>query len=228
MKNFLKQYSFYFLIVIFVLVLVAGSLINKRFQSNNTIQSNNNATISESVEQPTQNPMPTSTTNEATETAEEIPTSYQIENFPLQPQAPFANWDQTHDEACEEAAVILVQWWKNGKDTITAQEMDSEILKMVSWQEQNFGGYHDLNAAETVKLAHDFYGLELTPKYNITTEDIKREVVQGNPVILPTAGRLLGNPYFRSPGPIYHMVVATGYKGNNIIVQDVGTKRGEN
>ena len=33
----------------------------------------------------------------------------------------------------------------------------------------------------------------------------------GNLIILPTAGRVLENPYFTPPGPIYHNLVLIGY-----------------
>jgi hypothetical protein len=39
--------------------------------------------------------------------------------------------------------------------------------------------------------------------------------------------RLLGNPNFTSPGPLYHNLVLVGYDGDNIITNDPGTKRGE-
>ena len=164
-----------------------------------------------------QSPSPTTT----------LPSSYLIKNFPFQSQAPFANWDQLHDEACEEAAVILVKWWDDDKSTISAQTMDSEILKMVDWEVKNWGSHKDLTVKETAEMAKEFYGLELNPQYGIDIDMIKSEVSQNRPVIVPTAGRLLGNPYFRQPGPIYHMLVIIGYEGKTIIVQDIGTKRGE-
>jgi hypothetical protein len=47
-------------------------------------------------------------------------------------------------------------------------------------------------------------------------------------VIVPAAGRLLGNPYFTAPGPIYHMLILRGYTASNqFISNDPGTKRGE-
>ena len=158
---------------------------------------------------------------------ESIPNSYLIENFPFQPQAPYANWDETHDEACEEAAVILVEWWRQGKSQISASTMDEEILKTVNWQIENWGTHKDLTIQETAAMAENFYGLKLTPQYGINIDDIKKAVSLDHPVIVPTAGRLLGNPYYRQPGPIYHMLVVIGFEGNIIIVQDIGTKRGD-
>lgn len=208
-----------------IIVLVGGYFINQRYYKNTAskIAFSPSLNISPS---PTPNPTPTPT-SESKPSPSAIPSSYLIQNFPFQPQAPFANWDQLHDEACEEAAVILVQWWNEDKSTISAQTMDDEILKMVDWEIKNWGSHKDLTVKETAQMAKEFYGLELKPEYDIDIETIKNEVSQNHPVIVPTAGRLLGNPYFRQPGPIYHMLVVIGYSGNNIIVQDIGTRRGE-
>ena len=64
---------------------------------------------------------------------------------------------------------------------------------------------------------------------NITVNDIVSELSQGNLVIVPVAGRLLANPYFRHPGPLYHMLLIIGYDKNagQFITNDAGTKRGK-
>jgi len=211
------------LILSLAIVLVAGYFINKKFSGapkpeTSTITLESPSSSSSITPTLFPSPSPKSTV---------LPNSYLIKNFPFQSQAPFANWDQLHDEACEEAAVILVQWWNEDKSTISAQTMDDEILEMVDWEIKNWGSHKDLTVKETAQMAKGFYNLSLMPKYDITIDDIKKEVAQNHPVIVPTAGRLLGNPYFRQPGPIYHMLVVIGYSGNNIIVQDIGTKRGE-
>jgi hypothetical protein len=220
----MKKKYIYILIGAFLIVLVGGYFINKKYYPSSHTASSPEITPSTTLISPS----PTLTPSESsTPVAQSLPNSYLIKNFPFQPQAPFANWDQLHDEACEEAAVILVKSWADDKLTISAQTMDDEILKMVDWEIKNWGSHKDLTVKETAEMAKDFYNLSLTPKYDITIDDIKKEVVQNHPVIVPTAGRLLGNPYFRQPGPIYHMLVVIGYSGNNIIVQDIGTKRGE-
>ncbi|KKR45570.1 MAG: hypothetical protein UT82_C0026G0013, partial [Parcubacteria group bacterium GW2011_GWB1_40_14] len=61
-----------------------------------------------------------------------------------------------------------------------------------------------------------------------TVDTIKRELAAGNPIIVPAAGRELGNPYFTSPGPLYHMLVIRGYTSDDkFITNDPGTRRGE-
>jgi len=212
----------YILILVLILVLVAGYFINKKFSGVPKPEASTVALESPSPSSsiiPTPFPPPSSN-------SDEIPSSFLIKNFPFQSQAPFGNWDKLHDEACEEAAVSLVQYWEKNK-TLSAEIMDDQILKMVDWEVQNWGSHKDLTAKETQSLAENYYNLDSKLYYDITINDIKKQVAQDNPVIIPTAGRLLGNPYFRSPGPIYHMLVVIGYEGNNIIVQDIGTRRGD-
>lgn len=159
---------------------------------------------------------------------EEIPENYKIKNVPFTPQAPFAKWDHDHNEACEEAAILIVHYFYEKKD-LTPTASDKEIMGMVNYQKKNWGGHYDLEAKEIVKLAKEYYGYKnIKILYNVSINDIKKEIAKGNPVILPTAGRLLGNPYYKSPGPLYHALVAIGYTESKIITNDPGTKRGEN
>jgi hypothetical protein len=156
-----------------------------------------------------------------------VPDSYQIANVPFQSQAPDANWDQLHDEACEEAVVTIADYYKSGQD-LTTSAMETEIQKQVAWEMNYFGGHYDLTTAQTSDMAQKIYGLKLKEIKISSINDIKKEISQNHLVIVPTAGRLLGNPNFRSPGPIYHMIVISGYDKNKIITQDVGTRNGKN
>ena len=52
-------------------------------------------------------------------------------------------------------------------------------------------------------------------------------MLPGRPVIVPAAGRLLKNPFFKQPGPYYHMLVIKGVTADGkFITHDPGTKRG--
>lgn len=158
------------------------------------------------------------------------PTPPQSKNLSISfsPQAPYALWDELHNNACEEAAIIMVHYYKM-KKTLNKKVMENEIQKMVDFQIKNYGGHNDLNGKEIGKLASDFYEYK-EPKivYNFSWEEVKNEIVAGNPVIVPAAGRLLKNPYYKTPGPIYHALVIRGYSKDKIITNDPGTKRGEN
>lgn len=210
--------KFYILISALVVVLAFGFYLDLRYSQENTLPKSSPSASKNPSPSPTilpsESPIPSP-----------IPDSFEIENFPFESQAPFANWDELHDEACEEAAVILTYYYLKNLP-LNSQEMENQIQEMVAWEIRNWGSHKDLTIKETGDLMVGFYNYSNFEAKNLTLEDLKREISQNHPVIVPTAGRLLGNPYFRQPGPVYHMVVAIGYEGNTIIVQDVGTRNG--
>jgi len=143
------------------------------------------------------------------------------------PQAPYAVWDELHEEACEEAAIIMVvKYFKN--ENLTAHTMEQGIISLAKWEEEN--GYEiDLTAKEAVDIIKDYFNLSAELISEVTVETIKQELQSGSLIIVPAAGRQLGNPYFQTPGPIYHMLVIRGYddSAGEFITNDIGTKRGE-
>ncbi len=148
---------------------------------------------------------------------------------PFSPQAPTANWDAQHEETCEEMSLIMVQRFLTG-GSLNATSAEAELQSLVSWMDGEGYGW-DVTVAELGSVARGKYGL--TPRVidNPTVESIVRELKAGNPVIVPAAGRDLGNPYFSGEGPWYHMLVITGYRQGTFweyfITNDPGTRRGE-
>lgn len=174
---------------------------------------------------------PTSTVKTEPENKPEAekPEPLKFLNYPVAfvPQAPYAVWDQLHKEACEEAAMITAAKYFKA-ELLTAHTMEQGILNLVKWEEEQ--GYKiDLTAQEATKILQDYFNLKAEVITDITVSRIKQELLSGKLIIIPAAGRQLGNPYFQTPGPIYHMLVIRGYdetKGE-FITNDVGTKRGE-
>jgi hypothetical protein len=159
--------------------------------------------------------------------ADKLPEEFNL-SVPFTPQAPFAVWDPIHEDACEEASVMMVDaFYTNRK--FTAQSAEDEINSIVNWETKALGFWMDTNAEETARILSEKYGYKnVKVVYDIGIDDIKREVAKGHPVILPAAGQLLGNKYFQQPGPLYHMLVVRGWtKSDLIITNDPGTKRGE-
>jgi hypothetical protein len=103
---------------------------------------------------------------------------------------------------------------------------DREILALVAYEQEKFGYYRDTTAAETAHLITEYYGLkaEVVP---YDAEVLRQAILAHKPVILPLAGRSLGNPYYTPPGPPYHMLVVKGYQGDEFITNDPGTRHGE-
>lgn len=157
---------------------------------------------------------------------EELPLDLDF-SVPFAPQAPYAVWDDLHKEACEEAAMIITaKYFQN--QGLNAHIMEQEILNLVKWEKEN--GYKiDLTAQEVAQIMKDYFGLKAEVIKEVTTERIKKELFGNKLIIVPAAGRKLGNPYFRQPGPIYHMLVIRGYdeRKKEFITNDPGTKRGE-
>lgn len=148
---------------------------------------------------------------------------------PFISQAPLGVWDERHEEACEETSLIMLNaYLKNG--TLDKNSGEKEIQKIIDFQIEKYGDYKDTSAKETVKLARDFYGLDnLKVVYDFTQADIKKYLSKGNPIIVPAAGRALGNPNFTSPGPLYHNLILTGFTQDDLVItNDPGTRKGEN
>jgi len=147
---------------------------------------------------------------------------------PFVAQAPFAVWDVLHEDACEEASIIMLNAFYTKKISFTKQEMEDGIQKVVAWQKQKFDFFEDTTVEETTLIMKEFFGTtNAQAVYDITVDDIKKELAAGRPVIVPAAGKLLFNPNFRGGGPDYHMLVIKGYTKNGyFITNDPGTKRG--
>lgn len=156
-----------------------------------------------------------------------LPSTFAIA-VPFMSQAPHANWDDPYQEACEEAALLMVHRFLQGEGgvAIPPDSADRDLLALVRWEE-NKGYGQDVTLAQLGDIARNYYGYTPVIQEDITVESIKELLVAGYPVIIPAAGRELSNPYFSGEGPWYHMLVITGYDRNEFITNDPGTRRGE-
>lgn len=149
---------------------------------------------------------------------------------PFITQAPLQtteNW-KYHEASCEEAAVLQAYLFETSS-AMSKEEADKEILKMTSWEIENFGDEHDIYADEVKKFIMGYYKIS-DEKVKIIRDasitDIKNSIINGHPVIVPITGNILKNPYYPYPG--YHMLTVIGYTKDRIITNDNGTKHGEN
>lgn len=149
-------------------------------------------------------------------------------NVPFTSQAPSGNWDLPFQEACEEASILMVDKFYKGQSFVSPDKTEDEIKKIVDFEEQKLGFHLDTNVKQTAQILKDYFGYtNVRVEYDITIEDIKKEIAQSKPVIIPAAGRMLGNPNYRQPGPLYHMLVVKGYTQTKFITNDPGTRRGK-
>ncbi|MDO8686754.1 MAG: C39 family peptidase [Candidatus Berkelbacteria bacterium] len=164
---------------------------------------------------------------ETKNTKDELPKETFIK-VPFGVQAPFANWDALHEEACEEASLIMMNHFLKNTSIDSQEQMEKEIQDLIKW-ETNHGYKQDVTIKELAQIAKVYYGFSnATAKYDISVDDIKQELASGHPVIIPAAGKILPNPNFRNGGPNYHMLVLTGYDYRGFITNDPGTRNGEN
>lgn len=165
----------------------------------------------------------------AEKTSEDLPEKVFLP-IPFICQAPYGNWGQPWQDACEEAAIIMAMRYIKG-EPLSKTLGNQEILDLVDSQIKKYGGHYDLNAEQIAKLIADYYNFrKIEVRYDIKVEDIKRELASGHAVIAPMAGRLLGNPYYTALGPVYHNILFKGYNDQTgeFITNDAGTKRGNN
>jgi len=146
---------------------------------------------------------------------------------PFTIQSPDQKWDEVYKEGCEEASILMVYSFLNNK-SITVDSAMKDIGAMINLQNEIFDGQYNLSATTTAYLANKFFGLDSQIVQLKSIEDIKSILSSGNPLIIPALGRELKNPNFKSPGPIYHMLVVKGYtKSGEIITNDPGTRKGK-
>ncbi len=147
-------------------------------------------------------------------------------NVPFTSQAPLSDWSQPWQDACEEASVLMIDYYYQNK-TLPSKEEVSDILKdMVSWQEKNWGGHYNLTVAQVAEYVKIHFNYQTEIIENLTAEKLKFYLAKGQPIIIPANGKILANPNFKNGGPEYHMLVVKGYVGDNFITNDPGTRLG--
>lgn len=142
-------------------------------------------------------------------------------------QAPEGNWSEPWYNDCEEASIVIVDSFYNNR-TLTNAIAKKEILRIFAIKEKAYGRSLDEGAEKIVDLINNFLNWKARIVENPTIEQIKDEIDNDHPVILPTDGRKLNNRYFTTSH--YHVFVISGYDDAKkmFIVQEPGTYRGHN
>ncbi len=178
---------------------------------------------------PTPTPTPTPVPTPEQQPSEEPANSASELNLavPFVSQAPFGIWDAFHEETCEEASFLMALAFYDGDSTLDATEADNRFYDMVA-VEESLGMGVSISVAEAEQFIEHYFNRQITIYENPTVADIKSLVASGRPVIVPAAGRKLGNPFFTGAGPLYHMLVIRGYTEDVFITNDPGTRHGQN
>lgn len=155
-----------------------------------------------------------------------------IQNVPFTTQAPYANWsDQRQQDGCEEASALMTVKWAR-EESLSKDEALAEILGASDYILDKYGEYRDVSLIDTLNWIYkDYFNYhKVSIRYNVSVDDIISELGNGNLIISPMDGQIMGNPYFTPPGPPRHMIVIRGYnkEKNTFITNDPGTRFGEN
>jgi len=148
-------------------------------------------------------------------------------DVPFTSQAPESNWDQPWQDACEEAAILMLDAYYKGYNLSPLFAKD-ELLKMVDWEtERNWG--NSISLAHVQEVAEWYMGNSFS--FHIqkepSIEGIKQTLSAGNPVLVVAYGKSLDNPNFREGGPEYHALIIRGYNQDGFITNDPGTRNGK-
>ena len=148
-------------------------------------------------------------------------TEYVLMSVPFTAQAPLGNWgDLRQEDGCEEASALMAMYWVYDK-----------IFSNSDYELKMYGVYEDTSAEDTAKRIFGgyFHYNNIAVRHNISSDDIKSELLKGNLVIVPVNGQKLRNPYYQQPGPLHHNIVIKGYDPatKEFITNDPGTRHGE-
>lgn len=157
----------------------------------------------------------------------ELPKEVNLD-VPFTSQAPSGDWSYPYQEACEEASVLMVDAYFQGKTgRISPTVADTAIKQLVAYENKTLGFYQDTTAEQTAELIRRYFGYQqVIVKPFVRIEDVKQALALGYPVIIPASGKALHNPNFKNGGPPYHMLVVRGYTPTQFITNDPGTRNG--
>jgi hypothetical protein len=147
---------------------------------------------------------------------------------PFTSQAPHQNWEDPYGEFCEEASALMAAFYLQNKTIPNADFADRELLNIMNFEIVELGYHLDTTAEETALILKKYFNISQVKLVNDpTVNQIKEALSQGKVVITPAAGRMLDNPNFTAPGPLYHMLVIKGYTADGkFITNDPGTRKG--
>lgn len=147
-------------------------------------------------------------------------------NVPFTSQAPAGNWSEPWKNACEETSIYMVSSFYTN-DTIKRDEAIKRIKEIIATKNAEF----QISKDESLQKISELITLldlpwETEIKENPSIEDIKKQLVNNQPIIAPVFAPILG---ITEDGPDYHVMVITGYddKTNEFIVNDPALKNGK-
>ncbi len=73
-------------------------------------------------------------------------------------QAPYQNWVQPYEDACEEASSAMVHGYWTKKTYPTPERADEALTDLFAWERENLGTDKDADAAQVARMLREHYG----------------------------------------------------------------------
>lgn len=149
-------------------------------------------------------------------------------NVPYTSQAPERNWSAPWQDACEEAAILMIDAYVRGYGLSPLSAKD-EIIRMINWEDEQ-KMFTSIDAIGVQKIFTEYLHYKKPVKIieNPSLEEIKKILNEGKPILALAHGKTLGNKYYSNGGPNYHAFVIRGYTKDKFITNDPGVNRGVN
>ncbi len=148
---------------------------------------------------------------------------------PFTSQAPAGNWAEPWQNACEETSIIMINNYYDG-DQLTKEKAKQEILNIFKIKNEEFGHSKDESMeliAEIINAANLNWQARVI--VNPILEQMKLEIANRRPIIVPVYAPDLSNTPYPGDGPDYHVMIISGYDDDKgeFIVQDPGSSQGK-
>lgn len=146
---------------------------------------------------------------------------------PYTAQSPDGKWIQPWKDLCEEASILMVDQYYQGKN-LDKKRAKQLLLHIFEVKNRTYGRSLDESAEKIASLINNFLPWEAYVIDAVTLEQVKEQIDLNKPVIVPVSGKDLKNPNFRQGGPRYHVLVISGYddEKQEFITQEPGTHLG--
>ena len=111
-----------------------------------------------------------------------------------------ANWDQLHEEACEEMSLIMAQHYLTGTP-LPLDGAERELQAMIAWEHTHDYG-DDVKIGELGLVAEANFGVHARVLTSVSVEHLKRELMNDEHMLDRIVGthRRLCNVCCREPG----------------------------
>lgn len=150
-------------------------------------------------------------------------------DVPFTSQAPAGNWSEPWQNACEETSIYMVSSFY-AQDEIKRAAAIARIKEILAAKNKEINVSKD-ESLETIAKLINILGLPWTTQLieNPSIDDLKKELTQNHPIIVPVYAPTLADKHYWQGGPDYHVMVMTGYDDatGEFIVNDPAVQNGK-